>query len=56
MENCLIALAAERADADYLITRDKSGFKRSMVPTLSPEEWLRRMRDEYHLTYDAIDF
>ncbi len=56
LEDCLIALTADQTDADYLITRDKSGFKRSMVPALSPKEWLEHMREEHRLVYDAIDF
>lgn len=29
-----------QAHADYVITRDKKGFTRSAVPTLTPQEWL----------------
>ncbi|MEB1813698.1 type II toxin-antitoxin system VapC family toxin [Adlercreutzia mucosicola] len=34
--DCLVAIAAQKAGADYLITRDAKGFDRSMVPTISP--------------------
>lgn len=39
-EDCLVMLAALKAHADYLITRDKKGFTRSAVPALTPQEWL----------------
>lgn len=53
-EDCLIALCASKAKADYLITRDKKGFQRSPVPTLSPEEWLQRMEKTQGLAYGSI--
>lgn len=52
-EDCLIALAAEKVKADYLITRDKKGFSRSMVPALSPQEWLGMM-EERGVVYEDI--
>lgn len=55
LEDCLIALAAEKIGADFLITRDAKGFTRSMVPTLSPNEWLTHMEKEHRLVYDEID-
>lgn len=53
-EDCLIALAAEKVKADYLITRDRKGFSRSMVPTLSPQEWLTMMEKDRGLVYEDI--
>lgn len=55
-EDCLIALCALRANADYIVSRDKKGFARSMVPVLSPDEWLRIMEEEHGLAYDCFDF
>lgn len=51
MEDCLISLAADKAGADYLITRDAEGFARSSVPTLSPTAWVDLMREEMGLEY-----
>lgn len=51
MEDCLIGLAASKANADYLITRDKTGFERSAIPVLSPLEWVQLMHDERGLEY-----
>lgn len=53
-EDCLVALAAERAQADYIITRDKKGFGRSSVPTMSPGEWLDMMESGKGLIYEEI--
>ena len=53
-EDCLIALAAERAGADYLVTRDAKGFARSAVPAISPEGWLSLMQEEHGLSYDEV--
>ena len=51
-EDCLIALSAVKSSADYLITRDRAGFSRSMVPALSPSEWLNLM-EQRGLIYDS---
>lgn len=49
-EDCLVMLAASKAHADYLITRDKKGFARSAVPTLTPQEWVA-LQAERGITY-----
>ena len=54
LEDCLIALAAERVGADYLITRDAKGFARSTVPAVSPDAWLNIMREEHSLDYGEV--
>lgn len=56
MEDCLISVAATKANADYLITRDASGFERSSVPTLTPPEWAALMRTEHGLEYSEEAF
>ena len=53
-EDCLVALCAEKAKADYLITRDTKGFARSPVPALHPREWLDLMRYEHRLEYAGV--
>lgn len=54
-EDCLIAIAAEKVKADYLITRDKKDFERSLVPVMTPDEWLFLMEKEYLLSYELLD-
>lgn len=48
-------IAAQKAGADYLITRDAKGFDRSMVPAISPAAWLDLMEGK-GLVYDAGAF
>ncbi len=54
MEDCLISIAANKANADYLITRDAAGFARSSIPILSPTAWAQLMREEHGLDYDEV--
>ncbi len=54
-EDCLVALCAENINADYLLTRDTSGFKHSNVPCCTPEQFLQILEDEYGLIYDTVD-
>ncbi|MDH3207718.1 MAG: PIN domain-containing protein [Gemmatimonadota bacterium] len=37
-EDAVQAACAEKAEADYLVTRDKKGFKRSVVRSITPAE------------------
>ncbi len=39
-EDAVQAACAEKAEADYLVTRDKKGFRRSPVKTVTPAELL----------------
>lgn len=55
MEDCLVAIAADKARVDCLVTRDTKGFDRSMVQVLSPTEWVDLMEREYGLAYDEIN-
>lgn len=55
-EDCLIALAAEDAHADYIVTRDMKGFARSSIPPITPSDWLARHESETGLSYDEVEF
>lgn len=46
LEDCLVALCAEKAKANWLVTRDAKGFERSPVPAISPTDWLALKRAE----------
>lgn len=39
-EGCLIARAADKVKADYIVTRNKAGFAAATVPAASPREVL----------------
>ena len=42
LEDAMQAAAAEAANADWIITRDKAGFARSPVPVMTPAEFVLR--------------
>ena len=53
-EDCLVAQAARKIGADWIITRDVDGFARSRIPVMTPAgvaEWLRRER---HRAYAGV--
>lgn len=52
--DCLIALCADKAKADYIITRDVKGFQRSLVPAVTPEGWLELMRQGEGLSWAGV--
>jgi predicted nucleic acid-binding protein len=52
-EDALIAVCAEKVDADYLITRDSS-FKHARIPAMTPQEFLDMMREK-GVTYTVVD-
>jgi len=54
LEDFLIAKAAQRIRADYLITRDAKGFVSSPVRALTPAAFLKLMRDDYHVIYEEL--
>lgn len=53
-EDCLVAVAADKVRADYLITRDKKGFIRSSVPVANPQEILKILEQEQDISYTEI--
>lgn len=55
-EDCLIAQAAAKVGADYLVTRDACGFNRSFVPAVSPKEWLDEWKTNKGISYCSTDF
>ena len=54
-EDCCVALAAEKAKADYVVTRDTKGFSRSAVPAISPDQWLNILRKKFGLEYAQVE-
>lgn len=55
LEDFLVAKSAQRIRADYLLTRDKTGFVKSSVPVMTPREFLALLKDKYNCEYDMID-
>lgn len=52
-EDCLIALCAENIDADYLLTRDESGFLAAKTTVCSPDGFFAMLESEHGLVYDV---
>lgn len=55
-EDCLIALCAAKVEAEYIITRDQTGFASSPIPALSPSEFFQHLQETYSITYDFQPF
>lgn len=54
LEDFVIAASASRVQADYLISRDRGGFKKCGVETLTPAEWVALMEGK-GVTYAEVD-
>lgn len=54
-EDRLVARAAEKVDADYIITRDRTGFERSRIRHLSPTDLFDLIEREQGLRYEGFD-
>jgi predicted nucleic acid-binding protein len=45
-EDAVIASAARRERADYIVTRNEAGFTDSPVPAIDPTQFLRQLADD----------
>jgi len=54
-EDCLVSECAKKVKADYIITRNTKDFERSPIPAITPEELLKKFKDQ-GLTYEVLDF
>lgn len=54
-EDCLVARCAENIKADYIITRNPSDFRNSIVAALTPEELFELLKDRDGLRYQEIE-
>lgn len=55
-EDCLIEMAARKVKADFLLTRDASGFAQSKIPVKKPHAFLNWVEQECGLVYGDIDW
>lgn len=53
-EDCLVAIAAEKVKACYIITRDAEGFTHAKVPARAPVAFFDMMREEKGLVYEEL--
>ena len=55
-EDCLIAVCAEKVKADYIITRDAGGFKRSKIPAMDAPSFFTMLAEDYGIVYEMTDW
>lgn len=55
-EDCLIAVCAEKVKADYIITRDAGGFKRSKIPAMDAPSFFTMLEEDYGIVYEMTDW
>ena len=55
-EDCLIAVCAEKVKADYIITRDAGGFKRSKIPAMDAPPFFTMLEEDYGIVYEMTDW
>ena len=55
-EDCLIAVCAEKVKADYIITRDAGGFKRSKILAMDALSFFTMLEEDYGIVYEMTDW
>ena len=55
LEDCLIEQCAKKLKAEFILTRDLSGFEKSRVVALTPQHFFTMVTQQYGLTYEVID-
>ncbi|MCL2441921.1 MAG: PIN domain-containing protein [Treponema sp.] len=51
-EDALIASAARREKADYIITRNEKDFENSPIPAITPEQFLERLNTNINTNFN----
>ena len=54
-EDCLVAIAAEKVKADYLVTRDSKGFTDAKVAVIGPQDLMAELEKRGY-AYEGITF
>lgn len=55
-EDCLISVAAEKINANYIVTRDATGFARSKTKAIHPTDFLEIVERELGIKYEEARF
>lgn len=55
-EDCLIDVCAEKVKADFILTRDRDGFKRSRIASYAPDEFFNMLEHEHGVVYETLDW
>lgn len=55
VEDCLIEQCARKVKANYLLSRDASGFSKSQTKVLTPAAFFDLMKSEYDVDYALVE-
>lgn len=55
-EDCIVDVCAKKIKADYVLTRDRSGFAFSKEVVLDPEGFFGMLERDLGLTYGSVDW
>jgi predicted nucleic acid-binding protein len=55
-EDCLVAECAAKIDAEYIVTRDKTGFRESATPPISPTDFFTTLTQNTGTEYYELKF
>ncbi|MDR2196481.1 MAG: PIN domain-containing protein [Coriobacteriales bacterium] len=53
-EDCLVAVCAEKLRAEYILTRDKTGFTASKIPAMEPAAFIDNMAATRGVSYAEL--
>ena len=55
-EDCIVDVCADKIKADYVLTRDCSGFASSKEAVLDPKGFFAMLERDRGLTYGTVDW
>jgi predicted nucleic acid-binding protein len=55
-EDCLVEQCAQKIKADYLLSRDKTGFTNAKTKVITPSSFFRALKEERGLSYEEVGF
>lgn len=55
-EDCIVDVCTKKIKADYVLTRDRSGFAFSKEVVLDPEGFFGMLERDLGLTYGSVDW
>ena len=54
-EDCLIEQCAKKTKADFIVSRDSTGFSSSSVTAISPSDFFKLLSEEHGIVYDFVE-
>jgi len=53
-EDACVHQCAQKVRADFIITRDREGFRRSQIPVMSPHDFFEWLKEHRGLMYEEV--